>query len=59
MRNVDVVASDRACDQKPRRKQETKKAGDKKREGKVVIFMSMTHNPLQFGHDAKIMTLNP
>ena len=31
MRNVGVVASDHACDQKPRRKQEKEKAGDKRR----------------------------
>ena len=44
MRNVGVVASDHACDQMPRRKQE-KKTGEK-REKREVIFMSMTHNSL-------------
>ena len=47
-----------ACDQKPRRKQEKRKRQEtKEKEKKEVIFKSVAHT--HFGHDAKIMTLNP
>jgi len=45
MRNVGVVASDHACDQKTRRKKE-KREEEKKKKRNKVIFISMTHNPL-------------
>ena len=38
MRNVGVVASDHACDQKLRRKQEKKKTGDKRKREKRSYF---------------------
>ena len=38
MRNVGVVASDHACDQKPRRKQEKKRAGDKRKRKKKLFL---------------------
>ena len=46
MRNVGVVASDHACDQKPRRKRRKKKERKKKEKKKEVICRSMTHNSL-------------
>ena len=44
MRNVGVVASDHACDQKPRRKRRKRRKEGERKEG--VIFRSMTHNSL-------------
>lgn len=55
MRNVGGVASDHACDQKPRR--ERRKKGEKEIE-KRELFLSpwpITH----FCHDAKIRALTP
>ena len=46
MRNVGVVASDHACDQKPRRKRRKEEERKKKEKKKEVIFISMTHNSL-------------
>ena len=46
MRNVGVVASDHACDQKPRRKRRKEEEKKRKREKKKVIFKSMAHNSL-------------
>ena len=46
MRNVGVVASDHACDQKLTKTGQKKRQETKEREKKEVIFKSMTHDSL-------------